>query len=616
MKLSINTSFKNKIPDRKNAYAEGWVSLDLSAAQLIGYIAAGFAFSAQYNYQYRQSANFLAVTFIAVDIDGRLSLEDAKNDEFIGKYAALMYTTPSHGKDGKDRFRVVFETASVIDSAAVWRDALTGLALRYDGDLNATSGAQIFFGSLDCLSAVVPGNILPDEELEALITEGRVVREAARRGKLPSTVNGANVTGRHKVPRDLQIKCVSGETLYLHDIPQRTRVHCPFHYDEHPSAFVLTSNKGNPGIHCSKCMQTFWIEGSARVQYDYFAFERETVELASSTLALAPENSLAEADQIFGSIIPQAGKRAIVLNRPHLPGIPHTKGVALIRSPKGSGKTKVLVDVVQYAKQQNRSVLVIGHRRTLLRECAAKLVLHCYLDDEERQFQGTQAGPKRTEEMKKRWSQKRPDYYAVCLDSLAARLPAPRKFDIVIIDECEQVLSHVCSGTIEHPEPILKVLTHYISNAETLYMLDADLNTITTGFVRRSRATLRAPEVIDPTLQVVNLFRVHRRTCEIYESERDLRSDLLASAKAGKRLFVACNSKRRAEVLEKWLVRHVEDIRTRLITADEKDEPAVQAFLANVQEEFLKYDVVLASPAIGTGIDITFPNGEQKVDVV
>ena len=42
----------------------------------------------------------------------------------------------------------------------------------------------------------------------------------------------------------------------------------------------------------------------------------------------------------------------------------------------------------------------------------------------------------------------------------------------------------------------------------------------------------------------------------------------------------------------------------------------LRAFIQNVKQEILKYDVVLASPSLGTGVDISFPSDAQLVDVV
>ncbi|HEY2009844.1 MAG TPA: plasmid replication protein, CyRepA1 family [Rhizomicrobium sp.] len=614
MKLSINPTFHNKTTPTKRAYAEGWIPVDLNADQLAWQINQGHAFSAQFKEEYRKSSNFVAADFIAADIDGTMSLADALANPFVTAHATIVYTTPSHGVDGEDRFRIIFQLPTTIESASLWSAALTGLASRLGADKKATDGARLFFGSEGSAPKIL-GGTLTDAVVEELISEGQIIRQAARRGEGSAASSDASFQARRTVSRDLDILCADGSTRKLQDLPRNTRVHCPFHTDRKPSAFVLTSTKGSPGIRCASCMQTFWIEGRAAKPYDYYEFEKDTISLEAESEPPA-HNSLR--DWLFGTPLPDLPSRtAKIFNSKRLPPIFQPRGVALIRSPKGSGKTYNIEGIVQSARNRRKSVLLIGHRRTLLRELSKRLGLKCYLDDEERHFDPVvRLPPKKAIEKRRKWSQAKPDYYAISIDSLATRLPEPRKYDVVIIDECEQVLSHVCSKTIEHPGPILKVLQHYITNAETLYMFDADLNSITTGFVRRCRALRSSDGVGDPTLQVLNTYQEDGRACYVFEEETDLLDDVLASAQEGKRLFVACNSKRRAEGIEKWLKDEVPEIRTLLVTADDKDTSAVREFLGNVGQEFLKYDAIVASPAIGTGIDISFPNDDQCVDVV
>src|SRR5262249_9788785 len=101
-------------------------------------------------------------------------------------------------------------------------------------------------------------------------------------------------------------------------------------------------------------------------------------------------------------------------------------GIVMVRSPKGSGKTARLPALLANSK----SVLLIGHRRALIRQTCEHLGLRCYLDDASRPV--TEA----------------PSRYGVCLDSLL-RLPTRTRFDVVVLDESEQVFSHFLSATMD-----------------------------------------------------------------------------------------------------------------------------------------------------------------------
>jgi hypothetical protein len=59
-----------------------------------------------------------------------------------------------------------------------------------------------------------------------------------------------------------------------------------------------------------------------------------------------------------------------------------------------------------------------------------------------------------------------------------------------------------------------------------------------------------------------------------------------------------------------------ESVVMRVVTSDNSRDEATIRFLANIKAEFLAVQVVMGTPSIGTGIDITFANGECRVDRV
>jgi predicted transcriptional regulator of viral defense system len=57
-------------------------------------------------------------------------------------------------------------------------------------------------------------------------------------------------------------------------------------------------------------------------------------------------------------------------------------GVLCVKSPKGSGKTEQLENIVREAKERKLSVLLLGHRRSLLQSMSRRLGLTCYFTSE------------------------------------------------------------------------------------------------------------------------------------------------------------------------------------------------------------------------------------------
>jgi hypothetical protein len=598
LKLSINTRIVDKnIGGDKRAFREGWCPAELTLSELAESIDAGYAFGPQFDGGIRKGDNFICAGFLVIDVDGTMPLEDAYLNPYIQKYGSIIYTTPSHLKDDKDRFRVVFATETAIESGPKYKFALLGLAEKFNTDRSIADAARILYGSRNSHPTII-GNVITDAELKNIIRQGRAADKLLRLEKTttedaPSaeTIQDCSNHVPVQISPTMLLRLSNGTSAFLTNLPKQTPIFCPFHADGSPSAFTLRSQKGSAGVHCSTCRKTWWVEGSQAPTYDFYAFDRIVKKTASDYV------SINKAREALGK--EKLNKEAIVINERFLPPLKLTEGMTLVKSPKGSGKTTALKQLVRTARANGKSVLLIGHRQTLLRELSNKLGLHCYLDDRP-YFPG----------MKK---QKRPDHYAISVDSLPKRLSKPRSYDVVIIDESEQVFSHITAKTIRNAHAVMTRLQTYVSDAKSIYLFDADLNNVTLSFA----ISCRRKNASQPVRMILNTFTPEKRECELYQSTSALIVDMTKAARAGKRIFVACNSKARAKIFAKMLRKDIGDkLRLLLVTAEDKASREVQEFLSDIPTKILQYDVVVASPAIGTGIDITFPGGAQEIDVL
>jgi hypothetical protein len=107
-----------------------------------------------------------------------------------------------------------------------------------------------------------------------------------------------------------------------------------------------------------------------------------------------------------------------------------------------------------------------------------------------------------------------------------------------------------------------------------------------------------------------------KRKLELFTSKNHLHSDLISNIKEGKRCFVTSNSKKFVEGLYDECVKEFKEKSFELVVSDRGDDEIVRYFLKNIKTEILKKDALFASPSIGTGIDITFPDNSKQVDVV
>jgi len=590
--LSLSAGFRNKEWTRASAFSTGWKPAELSLEELAKHIDQGLAFGPQFEGGRRKTENFRAAGFVAIDVDGTMTIEGAKSLDFIKQYGSILYTTASHRTEGRDHFRVVFATPSPIESARIWKCALLGLAKRCNSDRSVADGARIFFGS-QCSNPVILGNVLTDSALAELVRLGRAeLADIAEDSDDSMPIEARTRRSMVRVRNDQPIVTATGQTWRLSDLPTGTRVFCPFHDDARPSAFTLFSKKsGAPGIYCSACHETFFLEGTPAPEYDFQAFEKWADSLAEN------------ADWVTNPPIGSAAVREVhIMNSKYLPGLPPSEGSAFTKSPKGSGKTERISEIVNDAKLMKKSVLLIGHRRLLLRELASRVGLICYLDDDG------------LDDKRKPKIGDTRSYYAVSVDSLPTKMRRSRRdYDIVIIDECEQVLAHAVSKTVKKQVEAINALQRYVTKASSLYLFDADINHITHNFVSRCRSD----RVDDPTRVYLNTYVEPGRTFDVFPTSNDLVADLIATTRSGKRSFVVCNSKRFAKIVHRTLTKEFnENCRLLLITAEGKAERDVQDLLHDVKQKILDYEVVIASPAIGTGIDITFQDNQQLIDVV
>jgi hypothetical protein len=608
--LSINPNIIDKPDGTTGAgLGKGWEPFELSQHDFAASILRGRPLAPEYRGGHRKTANFMCAGFLAADVDRGLTLEDARDHAFVRHHAALIHTTASHTPEN-NRFRIVFLLDETITSARDWTDAQLGLALTLESDRSVTDGARLFFGNRRAVVYHI-GKTVPPKVVFDLIARGRDARASRSPGGGLLPVNSVR-----RIAGPELIKIAGGQTVRFDEMCVGVRVHCPHHDDTDPSAFTVRSRVGPMGIHCSACKVTFWPAGE-RDGYDFNAFDRLFEELAAGEQQVDAE---AVGFDAFFPPAPRFERHQSL----YLPTLVYEPGITLVKSPKGSGKTealRVMLDEIRAGrfrgdiaqKDRPKSVLLIGHRQSLIREAAAKLGLRCYLDTDEETD-----GKMRT--------------LAVCLDSLpkynessftqlSGRSPIYRRnlpYDLIIIDESEQVLPHLLSETIKSRlgvDRCFDALMHEVANAKAVIALDADLGLVTAHGLR----TMRPQDWASRCRIVYNapIVPVQKRVMRLHRSMNFLVEQMIDAIKRGEHCFVVSNSKKFIDTTHRMILNECgEGIVMRVVTSDNSRDEATLKFLANIKTEILKVQVVLASPSIGTGIDITFLNGKCRVDRV
>ena len=532
-----------------------------------------------------RSERFFSADWLFLDIRRPAALAaQLLAHEFTSAHAGIVWlASESDGGSGEARLLIGFPSDVTIVDAAQYRMLLKGLSTIYgEGGTPDVFQSWRVTGDGD---ATVLGGVLGVEVLHRLELVGRESRKHAgkeTKGFLRSAVR-LNDTQAIALP--------GGELAQLTMLAEGTRVRCPIHIDPLCVAQVLGGSRAK-AVQCPVCQRNYWSSSPLRA-IDFGHFRRVFGELHAQG-STGSDDSLA--------------KQFVMLRERFFPALNFQTGITLIRSPMGTGKTEGAVSLVEECKARGLSVLVIGHRRSLLRTVAQRLGLDLYFeivaDDEgASQFRAIAVT----------------DGYAISLDSVPTRLqPDVHKFDVIIVDEAEQVIRHLAGGTLKEKRRLaFETFGHYVRVASAVYLLDAHLDTLTLSFVLRT---------VDPSTAVrfiVNEPPVELRQYELMPTRESVLGKLAAAVAAGEKCYVATNSKNRAIATALWLQEHWPDRRVVAVTHDNAQQPKVQDLLGNLTEEFQtgrdgekSLDVLIGSPAIGTGIDITFNGGAVGVDQV
>ncbi|MEI9406934.1 plasmid replication protein, CyRepA1 family [Mesorhizobium argentiipisi] len=605
LKVAINPDLIDKnVRGNELLFALGWNDVELTVSEFVAQISAGVAYCSQLNGRRRKSENFHAADVVSVDVDHGMTVEQALELPLVRDHAAFVYTTPSHRPDAH-RFRVVFILPRTVVDAEELRAVTRSLALRIGGDLSATDPCRLYFGNRGAIVHPI-GKVISAEVVDEL------KRQNASRPAGAET--GVSYRSQLAVSPHAIIRIEDGRTIPFSHLTRGTRVYCPFHNDTNPSAFVVSSGRAQLGIHCSTCNLTYW--PSDAEEFDFTDFETMAKAAANGETASPFQNTLVT----IGTTVTTPDRLA--------------NPMTYVKAPKGQGKTTGLVRLTGGWRDK---VLLVGHRRLLSRQSASRLGLTTYLDCN-RNWKGDDD-----------W---RLDRFAVSVDKIKM-VPSNRKYKIVIIDESEQVLAHFLSDTISadagrNREELFVHFGNLLRRAEHVIALDADLGWLTFFTLTQAKFGVDGRDPWAPvpafdefrdappenTLEqffvgavrpaadyqsrvIINETRPGEgKVLELYDSDRHLVGDLKNALNDKKKTVVVSNSKRTIEALEKAITEEFKGIRTLLVTSATSSKKEVKEFIENPVSEFDKYDVILASPTMGTGVDITFANNEEKVDVV
>ena len=270
-------------------------------------------------------------------------------------------------------------------------------------------------------------------------------------------------------------------------------------------------------------------------------------------------------------------------------------GVIVAQAPMAAGKTQLIGrPLSDWAAANQPPFMALCHRVSLTTELANRLALNNYSEKES-------------------------------IDSdrgLAICLPSITKPDfgayveqnkVLFIDEISQVLRFLaskdyCRTSHAPSNEVFERLKRLVAKAECVVVADANIDARTIKFLETCRPGERfriisvpAPE--DAGIQATYYFGK--------DSLGHIAQQGIAELDSGGKIWIAAESIKSVKALEKIFVER--GYRTLAIYSANKGGTPQSRFLANADAESVHYDVVIASPVIGSGISIQHDYFPEKL---
>lgn len=282
-------------------------------------------------------------------------------------------------------------------------------------------------------------------------------------------------------------------------------------------------------------------------------------------------------------------------------------GIIGILSGKGTGKTKLLVQLLQDSEE----LIGLTHRISLGRANAERLGA-TYIKDADRATQSAKTSifDSRKHNFCSTYLDENGEptkRIYLCGESLLSINPRDftnQGFDLVI-DEAVQFLrslltSSTCNQDGKRPV-LLARFTELCSRARRIILADADLDDATINYIK----TLRGE---GSCYLIKNNYKPKSYKAVIVDCPDYswVVVHAVAMANAGKKIFVATDSRNGSEVLAEMIKQglKVPEHRILVINQSTSGDEKAQAFIKNPSTESKNYDVIIASPSMSTGVSI------------
>lgn len=277
---------------------------------------------------------------------------------------------------------------------------------------------------------------------------------------------------------------------------------------------------------------------------------------------------------------------------------PEYKGVYLVKAQTGMGKTqKIGIPYSDWCKDSGKPFTAIAHLRSLITELSNRLKTDHYEDEKATYKEALKIGFDRISDHIQSLS--------VCIQSLDHK--AFHQFNKnskhIFIDEITQVLAvFKVEEIFKHTdvENVFKALKQIVTNAECVIVADANINQDTLNFLAECR-----PNDVFNIVEV--LPQNENKAITLYQKQENLIENIIYSViTEDKKVWLACDSANEAKNLKTLFDNY--SIKSIAIVGSQHKVKGTKEFLQAIESESKKYQIVIASPAIMSGISVEHHN--------
>lgn len=274
-------------------------------------------------------------------------------------------------------------------------------------------------------------------------------------------------------------------------------------------------------------------------------------------------------------------------------------GVFLVSASHGLGKTEKIG--IPFIKNRTGQAVALCHLRSLVADMATRFEIShykSYADSIKDIMQHAKISKADAIKYDNRQA------FAICLPSIVLTLEEQvRHTKTLLIDEVSQVLSFMTLAAMKGIDNarIFERLVQVIKDAKRILVLDADLDDSVIDFLEMCRP-----------FEKFNIFEMKRpetqyqvEWCYGKKSKATAEQRIIAALADNQRLIIPTDSQATATALEDLIKTIFTDIKLLNINAKTTEKKEVRDFLSSPNSHAYKYQVVIHSPSMRSGVSIT-----------